>query len=118
GLGGHSDTRCSMSGALPHAPLGEPPGPGDQRCKEAGLQMITRLASSLRIGRTYQSENQVFRGQVTGLFTTLSPLLETDGEAVLVALQEDLYLNGVRIPVKAGELPVPPPAPHAVQPPH
>ena len=91
-----------MSDARPRTPRDEPPGPGDQRCKEAGLQIITRLASSLRIGRTYQSDNQVFRGQVTGLFTTLAPLLATDGEAVLVALEEDLYLNGVRIPVKAG----------------
>jgi len=91
-----------VSDALGRAPRNEPPGPGDQRCKEAGLQIITRLASSLRIGRTYQSENQVFRGQVTGLLTAVTPLLESDGEAVLVALQEDLYLNGVRIPVKAG----------------
>ena len=91
-----------MSDALRRAPREEPPGPGDQRCKEAGLQIINRLASSLRIGRTYQSENQVFRGQVAGLLTTVQPLLATDGEAVLVALQEDLYLNGVRIPVKAG----------------
>jgi HD-GYP domain-containing protein (c-di-GMP phosphodiesterase class II) len=91
-----------MSDALPRPPREEPPGPGDQRCKEAGLQIITRLASSLRIGRTYQSDNQVFRGQVTALFTTLTPLLASDGEAVLVALEDDLYLNGVRIPVKAG----------------
>ena len=85
--------------SLPHE--GQP-GPGDQRCKEVGLQVITRLASSLRIGRTYQSENQVFRQQVSGLFAAITPLLEYNGEAVLVALHEDLYLNGVRIPVRAG----------------
>lgn len=78
------------------------PGPGDQRCKDAGLQIITRLASTVRIGRTYQTENSVFRQQLTALLSTLEPLLEESGEAVLVALQEDLYLNGVRIPVKAG----------------
>lgn len=78
------------------------PGPGDQRCKDAGLQIITRLASTVRIGRTYQADNQVFRGQLSGLLETLIPLIEDDGEAVLVALQDDLYLNGVRIPVKAG----------------
>jgi len=83
-------------------PQKSPPGPGDQRCKEVGLQVITRLASSLRIGRTYQSENQVFRQQVSALLTAITPLLEDDGEAVLVALQDDLYLNGVRIPVRAG----------------
>jgi HD-GYP domain-containing protein (c-di-GMP phosphodiesterase class II) len=79
-----------------------PPEPGDQRCKEVGLQVITRLASSLRIGRTYQSENQVFRQQLSALLAAITPLLEDDGEAVLVALQDDLYLNGVRIPVRAG----------------
>ena len=91
-----------MSESPRRAPLNDPPGPGDQRCKEAGLQILTRLASSVRIGRTYQSENAVFRGQVTGLLATVTPLLEEDGEVVLVALGEDLYLNGVRIPFRAG----------------
>jgi len=77
-------------------------GPGDQRCKDAGLQVITRLASTVRIGRTYQTDNQVFRQQLEGLLQTLLPVFEESGEAVLVALQDDLYLNGVRIPVKAG----------------
>ncbi len=78
------------------------PGVGDQRCKDAGLQVITRLASTVRIGRTYQTDNQVFRQQLEGLLESLMPLIEESGEAVLVALQDDLYLNGVRIPVKAG----------------
>ncbi|HKQ59116.1 MAG TPA: HD domain-containing phosphohydrolase [Candidatus Eisenbacteria bacterium] len=77
------------------------PGPGDQRCKTAGLQLIMRMASTIRIGRTYQAENQVFVQQLQGLIEVLQPLLDESGEAVLVALQDDLYLNGVRIPVKA-----------------
>jgi HD-GYP domain-containing protein (c-di-GMP phosphodiesterase class II) len=84
------------------APHEGPPGPGDQRCKDAGLQVIIKLASTVRIGRTYQTDNLVFRQQLEGLLATLLPLIEESGEAVLVALQEDLYLNGVRIPVKAG----------------
>ena len=78
------------------------PGPGDQRRKDVGLQVIIRLASTIRIGRTYQTDNQVFRQQLEGLLASLMPLIEESGEAVLVALEEDLYLNGVRIPVKAG----------------
>ena len=78
------------------------PGPREQRCKDAGLQIITRLASTVRIGRTYQTDNQVFRQQLTGLLESLSAILEESAEAVLVALQDDVYLNGVRIPVKTG----------------
>ena len=77
-------------------------GPGDQRRNDVGLQVIIRLASTIRIGRTYQTDNQVFRQQLEGLLTSLMPLIEESGEAVLVALEEDLYLNGARIPVKAG----------------
>jgi HD-GYP domain-containing protein (c-di-GMP phosphodiesterase class II) len=84
----------------PHAREGS--GGAEQRCKDAGLQVITRLASTVRIGRTYQTDNQVFRQQLEGLFQILLPVFEESGEAVLVALQDDLYLNGVRIPVKAG----------------
>jgi HD-GYP domain-containing protein (c-di-GMP phosphodiesterase class II) len=77
-------------------------GPGDQRRNELGLQVIIRLASTIRIGRTYQTDNQVFRQQLAGLLECLKPLIDEAGEAVLVSLEEDLYLNGVRIPVKSG----------------
>lgn len=78
------------------------PGPRDERFKDLGLQLITRLTATVRIGRTYQTENQVFQQQMEGLLQILLPLLDESGEAVLVALEDDLYLNGVRIPVKAG----------------
>lgn len=74
----------------------------DQRCKDAGLQVIMRLAATVRIGRTYQAENQVFRQQLDALMATFAPVLEDSGEAILVALDDDLYLNGVRIPVRTG----------------
>jgi len=91
-----------MSATPIHPGQGGPPGAGDQRRKDAGLQVISRLASTVRIGRTYQTENQVFRQQLQGLLDCLTPLLEESGEAVLVSLEDDLYLNGVRIPVRAG----------------
>ncbi len=78
------------------------PVPREDGLKEAGLQVIMRLASTVRIGRTYQTENQVFRQQRDALLEVLLPVLEDAGEATLVALADDLYLNGVRIPVKAG----------------
>ena len=76
------------------------PATGDQRCKDAGLQVIMRLAATVRVGRAYQTDNQVFRQQLDALLAVIAPLLEESGEVVLVALAEDLYLNGVRIPVK------------------
>lgn len=88
-------------GPTTHAREG-PPGPGDQRAKDAGLQVIIRLASTVRIGRIYQTDNQVFRQQLEALLEILMPIIEESGEAVVVALQDDLYLNGVRIPVKTG----------------
>jgi HD-GYP domain-containing protein (c-di-GMP phosphodiesterase class II) len=77
------------------------PAAADQRLKDAGLQLLMRLAATIRIGRAYQAENQVFRQQLDVLQALLGPILLETGEAVLVALEDDLYLNGVRIPVKA-----------------
>ncbi len=76
------------------------PKTGDERFKVAGLQLVTRLAATMRVGRAYHTDNQVFRQQLERLVAAIGPLLEETGEAVLVALQEDLYFNGVRIPVK------------------
>jgi HD-GYP domain-containing protein (c-di-GMP phosphodiesterase class II) len=75
----------------------------DQRCKDTGLKVVIRLATTLRIGRAYRTDNQVFRQQIEGLLAALAPLLEESGEVALVALKDDLYLNSVRIPVKTGD---------------
>src|SRR5439155_11977846 len=76
--------------------------PADERRRQVGLQLVVRILAVLRTGRAYQTGNQVFRRQIDGLYDTISPLLAESGEAVLVALDSDLYLNGVRLPIKAG----------------
>lgn len=86
----------------PALPAREGAGPGDQHVKDAGLQVIIRFASTVRIGRIYQTDNQVFRQQLDSLLEILMPIIQESGEAVLVALQDDLYLNNMRIPVKTG----------------
>ena len=71
--------------------------PRDEHLCELGQLLILRLLSAIRVGRAYQVGNQTFRAQLDLLMETLGPALESAGELVLVALETDLYLNGVRI---------------------
>ena len=73
----------------------------DERIREHGLQLVTLISAVIRIGRAYSVTNQVFRTQLTNIASALRPLFEHSGEAVFVALGDDLYLNGVRIQVNA-----------------
>jgi HD-GYP domain-containing protein (c-di-GMP phosphodiesterase class II) len=68
--------------------------------RDSGASLLSRLSSLIRIGRSYQTDNQVFGKQLEGFTQVLNPVLETDGEAVLVDLDGDLYLNGTRIPIR------------------
>lgn len=70
----------------------------------AGMAVLTRLSSAIRVGRSYQADNQVFIQQIEGFLQVLKPLLDHSGEAVLAVLENDLYLNGTRIPVRGGNL--------------
>ena len=74
--------------------------PSDERHKEFGLVLLPRLSSAIRVCRSYEPDNKVFIAQLEGLIGAVAVLLEEAGEAVLVTLDDDLYLNGVRIPVK------------------
>ncbi|TMQ69651.1 MAG: HD domain-containing protein [Candidatus Eisenbacteria bacterium] len=68
--------------------------------RELGTPVLSRLSAVIRIGRSYQTDNQVFGAQLDGFMAALGPVLEADGEAVLVELEGDLYLNGRRIPIR------------------
>lgn len=68
--------------------------------RELGAAVLSRLSALIRIGRSYQTDNQVFAGQLDGFMAALKPVFETDGEAVLVELEGDLYLNGTRVPIR------------------
>ena len=78
--------------------------PAEERRRHLGVQMVVRYLAVLRTGKAYQVGNQVFRSQLDALYETIAPLLDEFGEVVLVSLEGDLYLNGVRLPMKAGNL--------------
>lgn len=81
-----------------------PPGqPGalapDERLRQQGAKLVMAISSTLRVGRAYAVQNQVFLNQLAGLLEAVQPVLQQQGEAVLVAHDSDLYMNGVRVPV-------------------
>ncbi len=78
--------------------------PGDDRLRERGQPIILRFLAMIRVGRSYQVENQVFRTQIDAFLRSLAGVFEEWPEAVLVALDGDLYLNGVRLPVSKTNL--------------
>jgi HD-GYP domain-containing protein (c-di-GMP phosphodiesterase class II) len=78
--------------------------PADERLRECGLDLITRLLALVRIGRSYQVDNQVFRQQLHTFLEALAPALADEHEAALISLDDDLYLNGVRLPVRTSNL--------------
>jgi HD-GYP domain-containing protein (c-di-GMP phosphodiesterase class II) len=65
---------------------------------------LSRLSALIRIGRSYQTDNQVFEAQLAGFMSALQPVLDADGEAVLVEVDGDLFLNGTRIPIRGTSL--------------
>ena len=76
------------------------PQPIDEQYRALGLRVIQRFNAMVRMGRAYQVENQVFRKQMADFSTTVAPILEEAGQMVLVALDGDVYVNGVRIPIR------------------
>ena len=86
-----------MTGPNPAAPDLRPL---EERMRDHGTQLMLRLLSLIRIGRSYQVGNQVFQVQVDGLVEALKTVFLESYEAVLVALDSDLYLNGVRVPMR------------------
>jgi HD-GYP domain-containing protein (c-di-GMP phosphodiesterase class II) len=82
-------------------PLRQPDGGGPEAsARDQGATVLSRLSALIRIGRSYQTDNQVFGQQLEGFMAALEPVLAADGEAVLVELDGDLYLNGTRIPIR------------------
>jgi HD-GYP domain-containing protein (c-di-GMP phosphodiesterase class II) len=80
------------------------PQPLDEQYRALGLRIIQRFNAMVRMGRAYRVENQVFRKQMNDFMATIAPVLEETGEMVLVSLDSDMYLNGVRIPVRSNTL--------------
>ena len=78
--------------------------PGDERLREYGHAIVLSLLALVRVGRSYPVENQVFRQQLVTFIEKLQPILGEWPEALLISLDGDLYLNGVRLPVKTSNL--------------
>jgi len=78
--------------------------PIDERYREMGLHLMMRVLALIRVGRAYRVDNQVFGAQLETLMKALEPLLAEAPETVLVALENDIYMNGVRLPVKSATL--------------
>ncbi len=87
-------------GHPPHRAVKTP----DERLREQGLVIITRLLATVRTGRAYKVGNQVFTRQLESFIECLLQAVDETGEAVFVALDGDLYLNGARLPVKPNSL--------------
>jgi HD-GYP domain-containing protein (c-di-GMP phosphodiesterase class II) len=78
--------------------------PGDDRLRERGQPIILRFLAMIRVGRSYKVENQVFHVQIESFLEAVEGLFAEWPEVVLVALDGDLYLNGVRLPVNNANL--------------
>jgi HD-GYP domain-containing protein (c-di-GMP phosphodiesterase class II) len=81
-------------------PSGPTPHLYDERLRALGDQVVHRFLALLKVGRSYDPSNAVFRIQLDHFLSALRPVFDDSDEAVLVALENDLYLNGVRVPVK------------------
>jgi hypothetical protein len=94
----------------------KPPEPGAPQAREPaavsptqalarlGLTVLIRLSAAIRIGRSYNSDNQVFVSQIESFMASFAEVLEEQGEVVLVALDSDLYMNNTRIHVHGWRL--------------
>jgi len=91
----------------PHEPARHDRAEGkaaDERVREQGTVIITRLLATMRTGRAYKVGNQVFTRQLESFIECVLQALAESGEAVFVELEGDLYLNGARLPVKPNTL--------------
>lgn len=80
------------------------PREGENALREQGLQVVMRFVATLRTGRSYAIGNQVFTRQLEQLLEALAPVLAGHGEALVVSLDGDLHVNGVRLPLRASSL--------------
>ena len=56
--------------------------PDDERLREYGFTIITRFLALVRIGRSYDVENQVFVQQLLSFIESLGPVFAEAPEAV------------------------------------
>ncbi|MGH7740522.1 MAG: HD-GYP domain-containing protein, partial [Candidatus Eiseniibacteriota bacterium] len=76
----------------------------EERLREAGQLLILRLLAMVRVGKAYRVGNQAFRAQLDLFLGAVLPVAQEFEEMVLVALDTDFYLNGVRVPITRNSL--------------
>ncbi len=93
-----------MTLPAPDPARGPAPRTLDDQYRVAGLRIVQRFNALVRMGRAYQVDNQVFHHQLNEFLKAIAPIFEGAEEVVLVSLDDDLYLNGVRIPARPNTL--------------
>lgn len=74
---------------------------GVSPANDQGLGIVRQFVALVRTGRAYDVRNRVFTAQLETFRAMLAPLFAESGEVVLVLLDQDLYLNGTRVPVQS-----------------
>jgi HD-GYP domain-containing protein (c-di-GMP phosphodiesterase class II) len=81
------------------------PRPGAPQRSEAeielGIELLTRIAALLRIGRSYSANNRLFAQQIESLMETTGQLLAERGEFLFVCYGREVFLDGQRIATTA-----------------
>ena len=92
----------SRTQAPGHARIADGTGLSEREAwiRDRGTDLLVRLSALIRVGRAYSVGNQVFVHQLEALEEVLTPVLAEHGEAIFVAYDDGLYLNGVRVPTR------------------
>jgi len=69
--------------------------------REHGLQVVSRLTSVLRMGRSYAVGNPVFTGQLAQLLGVIEPALAELGEVRVVECDGEVRFNDLRLPLRS-----------------
>lgn len=69
-----------------------------------GPRLLVRLHALLRAGRLYDVTNQAFQRHVQELNEALAEIHAGDDDALLIAVADHFYLNGVRVRLPAAQL--------------
>lgn len=74
--------------------------PTDEQLKEHGLQVAMRFVALIRTGRSYAVGNMAFTRQLEHMLQVLEPLAAAAGTVELIDYEDDLYVNGERLPLR------------------
>ena len=73
-----------------------------RKVREAGESLSKLLAGVLRLKRLHGADNQAFETPVAELTRAVGELVDTLGTVHIVAVEEQVYVNDIRIPTESG----------------